>query len=39
MKERFGLADFAPWLNVGGIDPTHVEEAMSLTGAVIMPRV
>jgi alkanesulfonate monooxygenase SsuD/methylene tetrahydromethanopterin reductase-like flavin-dependent oxidoreductase (luciferase family) len=39
MKERFGITDFALWFNIGGIDPAHVEEAMRLTAAEVMPHV
>ena len=39
MKRRFGITEFALWLNIGGIDKAHVERAMKLIAEEVMPHV
>jgi alkanesulfonate monooxygenase SsuD/methylene tetrahydromethanopterin reductase-like flavin-dependent oxidoreductase (luciferase family) len=39
MKRRFGITEFALWLNIGGIDRAHVARAMKLLAEEVMPHV
>jgi alkanesulfonate monooxygenase SsuD/methylene tetrahydromethanopterin reductase-like flavin-dependent oxidoreductase (luciferase family) len=39
LKRRFGVTEFALWLNIGGIDKAHVDRAMKLLADEVMPHV